>query len=60
MTQDDLVAFLGEGFHTAFRKAGESAAADQIWRLIGSMDPDEWQRIVEFVAVPLAEELGRA
>lgn len=50
MNRDDFLSMLGEGFHTAFRKAGDSATATQVHRLIGNLAPEEWSSIVEFVA----------
>lgn len=46
---DDLRAALGEGFHTAFRKAADSAEATVIHRLIGDMQPEEWSAVIDFV-----------
>lgn len=57
---EDFRAYLGEGIHTAFRKAGQTRASSQVWNLIREMPPEEWSGIVRFVAVPMfeyAEEL---
>jgi len=50
MTRDDLVAYLGEGMHTAFRKGSDHPSADVIWKLIRDMPDREWRSIVAFVA----------
>jgi hypothetical protein len=55
---DDVCEFLGEGLHTAFRKAGDSAEANQIWHLINTMDGAEWRSILRFVAGPLLQFLA--
>lgn len=50
ITRDELIALLGEGVHTAFRKAGRSWRADEIHKQIDLMDDAEWKSIVTFVA----------
>ena len=40
---------IGEAFHTALRKAGDSEHAHVAWRAISKMDGDEWASIVSFV-----------
>lgn len=56
LTIDDVVEFLSEGFHTAFRKAvPDSETADKIWHLISAMDDDEWNCVLNFVASPLID-----
>lgn len=57
LTYDDFVSHLAEGFHTALRKAGDSAQADTAWRAIRDMSDDEWGGIVRFVAEPTWEAL---
>lgn len=45
-----LVGMLGEGFHTAFRKAvPDSHIADRVWHLINDMPEDEWAAVLYFV-----------
>lgn len=51
--QEALMTFLGEGFHTAFRKVGDSDEARIIYDAIEAMDPDEWDTILAFVVAPL-------
>jgi hypothetical protein len=58
VTYDELAAHLGEGFHTAFRKATDCSQAWQIHRLIDNMPPREWRAVIEFVADALAPVLG--
>jgi hypothetical protein len=52
---DELCSFLGEGFHTAFRKVTDSETGTQIWKLIQELDPDEWHQVLLFVAEPLMD-----
>ncbi|MFB0520029.1 MAG: hypothetical protein ACETWD_01210 [Desulfatiglandales bacterium] len=53
-TIEDL---LGEGFHTAFRKASESKEGNQIWHLIKSLPDEEWGAVIDFVSHPLIDYL---
>lgn len=56
LTANEVAEFLGEGFHTALRKAvPDSEVADQIWRLIADMDDSEWSTVLHFVTDPLIE-----
>lgn len=50
MDRDTFRSLLGEGFHTAFRNAVDTATAVQIHRLISGMDPDDWAAVLDFVA----------
>ncbi len=50
LTRDNLRSLLGEGFHTAFRKAVDSKKAVEIHRMISEFDDEEWAQVVEFVA----------
>jgi len=52
---DELENFLGEGFHTAFRKAVDSKEADRIWHAINDLPSEEWSAVLYFVAEPLLE-----
>lgn len=52
-----FVNYLGEGFHTAFRKASDCPQAHPIWLLINEMPNKDWNSILTFVAEPLAELL---
>ncbi len=45
-TRDEWTSYIGEGIHTAFRKAGQSEIAARIHRDIAAMDPDEWDAIL--------------
>jgi hypothetical protein len=59
MDYRDLCSFLGEGFHTAFRKAyPDGPLSHEIWKLIARMPRDQWHAVLDFVAAPLALELG--
>lgn len=58
MTGDEIRELLGEGFHTAFRKATDSPEADAIWKLINELDDDEWASVINFVAAPLIDALA--
>lgn len=60
MTPEDKEWFreyLGEGMHTAFRKAGTSDKAQQVHRLITMMSGEEWSSIVDFVADAMIDGL---
>lgn len=48
--RDTLRSLLGEGFHTAFRKAVDTATAAQIHRLIAGMPLEHWEAVLSFVA----------
>jgi hypothetical protein len=53
LTDDEIVSFLGEGFHTAWRKAVDCPEAVVIHRLIKDMDPEVWGAVIHYVADPL-------
>ncbi len=50
MNRDLLIELLGEGFHTAFRKATDCNQAPQIYRLIEDMSEKSWTSVLDFVA----------
>lgn len=52
-----LAGYLGEGFHTAFRKATDTPRASRIWQLIDEMPDDEWVRCTHFVAEAVRDAL---
>lgn len=57
-TKNNFISLLGEGFHTAFRKAvGDSPQARKIHELIQKMPNDEWHAILEFVYDGIKPEL---
>jgi hypothetical protein len=49
LSRDDALSLLGEGFHTATRKAGDGPSSTQLWRTIDEMPIDEWEAILNFV-----------
>lgn len=49
MTRDEFKSMLGEGFHTAFRKATDDSHAAEAWRQIREMAPGAWGSVLEFV-----------
>lgn len=49
MTRDDFRSLLGEGLHTAFRKATDCEEADDIWAAINNMDSSDWNAVLSFV-----------
>ncbi len=53
VTYSELRSMLGEGFHTAFRKAIDGPGAMPIHHLISDMDDEDWGRVISFVAGPL-------
>jgi hypothetical protein len=52
----ELCSYLGEGIHTAFRKAAESDESTQIWYLISDLRPEEWRDVVYYVATNLVHD----
>ena len=40
-------ALLGEGVHTARRKAGDSKDSLAAYRAIDEMDPEEWSQVLD-------------
>jgi hypothetical protein len=48
-TREEFLELLGEAFHTAFRKASDSAQGVQIYRLIEEMPESDWTSVLEFV-----------
>ena len=48
-TKDDIISFLGESFHTAFRKSIDSDIGHEIWKLIRKMPREEWGAVLGFV-----------
>jgi len=51
----ELLDVLGQSFHTAFRKAGDSIASSDAHAAIKGMDEDEWESILDFVVYCLNE-----
>ena len=67
VTDDDIRSQLGEGFHTAFRKAVDDPQAIVIHTLIDKLRDDtdchgrsSWSAVISFVANPLIAMLRRA
>ena len=52
-TYSSFRSMLGEGTHTAFRKATDDPLAMPIHRLIEQLGPGEWSEVVTFVADPI-------
>lgn len=50
-TEEELIDYLGEAIHTAFRKATDCEQAHPIWKLIREMPPEDWQAVLGFVAL---------
>jgi len=50
ISREDFIELLGEGFHTAFRKATDCQQANTIWHQIQKMAPHDWSAVLEFVA----------
>lgn len=50
-TQEELLAYLGEAIHTAFRKATDCDQAHPIWKLIQEMPKEDWEAVLDFVAL---------
>lgn len=49
VTDDEFKSLLGEGFHTAFRKATDDPKSSEIWKLIQDLDPKSWDSVLGFV-----------
>ena len=49
LSKKEVKEVLGEGFHTAFRKAIEGYTANDIWILIKELPDEEWNAILDFV-----------
>lgn len=47
--RNELMSLLGEGFHTAFRKATSHERAYPIWTDIRKLPTDEWGSVLDFV-----------
>jgi len=67
VTDDDIRSMLGQGFHTAFRKAVDDPHATVIHTLIDKLRDDtdsqgysSWSAVISFVANPLIAMLRRA
>jgi hypothetical protein len=58
MDYDTFSSLLGEGFHTGFRKAVDSSAANRAWHAIQDMPAEDWGAVVTFVAEPTWQALG--
>jgi hypothetical protein len=60
ITEEMLRSVLGEGFHTAFRKATDCAQAHSIWTLIREMPDEDWSAVIDFVMEGVRAGAGRA
>lgn len=60
VTEDAIRSMVGEGFHTAFRKAVDSMEASIAWKAIRDMDNEEYAAIVSFTADPIVAALRYA
>lgn len=60
VTESDIRSMIGEGFHTAFRKAADSMEAAIAWKAIRDMDSEEYAAIISFTADPIIEALLEA
>lgn len=58
MTRDEFVSLLGEGIHTAFRKATDCPQAMPIYRLISEMPNEEWGNVINWLVDGLFAEDG--
>lgn len=55
VSDEDMRSLLGEGFHTAFRKAIDGPDAMPIHRMISKMDPQDWSAVISWVVWGLKE-----
>lgn len=60
MPRDEFRSMLGEGFHTAFRKATDCDQAHPIWTLINQMPSGDWGAVLEFVTYGFEVSYGLA
>ncbi|MGH7743394.1 MAG: hypothetical protein ACREQ5_01035 [Candidatus Dormibacteria bacterium] len=60
MTKEEFQDLLGEGMHTAFRKACDCPEGMKIHHLISEMPPECWAEAVEFVASGISPVLRSA
>jgi hypothetical protein len=60
VTDADIRSMLGEGFHTAFRKAVDHPYATVIHKLIRELPDGDYGAVVDFVAGPLIAMLREA
>lgn len=58
ITREELASAVGEGIHTALRKAGRSRHATAAYRAIDEMNDEEWGDVVDFAVDGLASLLG--
>jgi hypothetical protein len=59
--REDLKSMIGEGFHTAFRKAFDSERAMPLHTMITELPDEEWDAVLEFVLyglIPWFKEKG--
>lgn len=57
MTRDEFLSLLGEGMHTAFRKAVDTSLSATVWRAIDAMPAADWAEILAFVADGMPDEM---
>lgn len=55
--KEDIKSLLGEGFHTAFRKAVDGHQSAKIHDLITEMPNLEWANVIDFVGDHLIDYL---
>jgi hypothetical protein len=60
VTESAIRSMIGEGFHTAFRKAVDSTDAAIAWKAIRDMDNEEYAAVVGFTADPIIKALRYA
>lgn len=60
VTDSDIRSVIGEGFHTAFRKAVDHPYATVIHKLIGDLPDEDWSAVIDFVSGPVTGMLRRA
>lgn len=53
--REEIKSNMGEGFHTAFRKAIDGHDSHIIWQKINDLPADVWGYAIDFVGDPIIE-----
>jgi hypothetical protein len=60
ITDAAIRSMISEGFATAWRKGTDTPESAVIWKLIDTMDPEDWSAVISFVVNPLLQMLHQA
>lgn len=53
MIKNEILAILGEGVHTAFRKGADGGGAHEVWVTIKNMEANQYNATIEFLVAGL-------